>query len=105
MGRAVILGAVWAKDRGLRHVEIGGRDELPASTVANEVAYKAVQTSGEQGYMKDYPVERCNRGAWAAIYEETSELQRPVVSEGIVDDIAARDPPAQGVRVRCIHLI
>jgi alkylation response protein AidB-like acyl-CoA dehydrogenase len=91
--------AAWTKDQGLRHVEIGARAKLYASTVANEVAYEAVQILGGQGYMKDHPVERHYRDARVTeIYEGTSEIQRLVISEGIIRDLGARDAPAaQGV--------
>ncbi len=96
--RLLTYKAAWAKDRGLRHVEIGARAKLYASTVANEVAYEAVQVLGGRGYMKDHPVERYYRDARVTeIYEGTSEIQRLVVSEGIVRDIAEQDAPARGV--------
>jgi alkylation response protein AidB-like acyl-CoA dehydrogenase len=90
--------AAWTKDRGLRHVEIAARAKLYAATVANEVAYEAVQVLGGQGYMKDHPVERYYRDARVTeIYEGTSEIQRLVISEGIIRDLAAQDAPAQGL--------
>ena len=90
--------AAWAKDRGLRHVEIGAQAKLYASIVANEVAYEAVQVLGGRGYMKDHPVERYYRDARVTeIYEGTSEIQRLVVSQGIVRNLAAQDAPAQGI--------
>jgi len=97
--RLLTYKAAWTKDQGLRHVEIGARAKLYASTVANEVAYEAVQILGGQGYMKDHPVERHYRDARVTeIYEGTSEIQRLVVSEGIIRDLGARDAPAaQGV--------
>jgi alkylation response protein AidB-like acyl-CoA dehydrogenase len=96
--RLLVHKAAWTKDQGLRHVEIGARAKLYASTVANEVAYEAVQVLGGQGYMKDHPVERYYRDARVTeIYEGTSEIQRLVVSQGLVRDLAEQDAPAQGV--------
>jgi alkylation response protein AidB-like acyl-CoA dehydrogenase len=96
--RLLVHKAAWTKDQGLRHVEIGARAKLYASIVANEVAYEAVQVLGGQGYMKDHPVERYYRDARVTeIYEGTSEIQRLVVSQGIVRDLAEQDAPAQGV--------
>jgi alkylation response protein AidB-like acyl-CoA dehydrogenase len=96
--RLLVHKAAWTKDQGLRHVEIGARAKLYASTVANEVAYEAVQVLGGRGYMKDHPVERYYRDARVTeIYEGTSEIQRLVVSQGIVRDLAEQDAPAQGV--------
>ena len=89
--------AAWTKDRGLRHVEIAARAKLYAATVANEVAYEAVQILCGWGYMKDHPVERYYRDARVTeIYEGTSEIQRLVISQWIVRDLAAQDAPAQG---------
>ncbi len=89
--------AAWTKDRGLRHVEIAARAKLYAATVANEVAYEAVQVLGGWGYMKDHPVERYYRDARVTeIYEGTSEIQRLVISQGIVRDLEAQDAPTQG---------
>ncbi len=95
--RLLTYKAAWTKDQGLRHVEIGARAKLYASVAANEVAYEAVQVLGGQGYMKDHPVERYYRDARVTeIYEGTSEIQRLVVSEGIIRDLAAQAAPAQG---------
>ena len=89
--------AAWTKDRGLRHVEIAARAKLYAATVANEVAYEAVQILGGWGYMKDHPVERYYRDARVTeIYEGTSEIQRLIISQGIVRNFTAQDAPAQG---------
>ena len=96
--RLLVHKAAWTKDQGLRHVEIGAQAKLHASTVANEVAYEALQVLGGQGYMKDHPVERYYRDARVTeIYEGTSEIQRLVVSQGIVRDLAAQDVSMQGV--------
>ena len=49
--------------------------------------------------MKDHSVERYYRDARVTeIYEGTSEIQRLVISQGIVRDLAAQDAPAQGAR-------
>ncbi|MDQ4083713.1 MAG: acyl-CoA dehydrogenase, partial [Actinomycetota bacterium] len=47
---------------------------------------------GGQGYMKDHPVERYYRDARVTeIYEGTSEIQRLVVSRGVLRELA-EDP-------------
>ena len=78
--------AAWMKDRGERVTEAGARAKLYASKVANEVAYDALQILGGYGYMKDEsPVERYYRDARVTeIYEGTSEIQRLVISRGIL---------------------
>ena len=82
--------AAWMKDRGRRHTEAGARAKLYASQVANEVTYDAVQILGGRGYMKDHPVERYYRDARVTeIYEGTSEIQRLVISRGLLKERAA----------------
>jgi alkylation response protein AidB-like acyl-CoA dehydrogenase len=82
--------AAWTKDRGGRHTEAGARAKLYASQVANEVTHEAVQILGGRGYMKDHPVERYYRDARVTeIYEGTSEIQRLVISRGLLKERAA----------------
>ena len=84
--RLLTLEAAWTKDKGMRFTEAGARAKLFASRTANEVAYDALQTLGGYGYMKDEsPVERYYRDARVTeIYEGTSEIQKLVVSRGIL---------------------
>ncbi len=87
--RLLTYEAAWMKDRGMRHTEAGARAKLFASRVANEVTYEAVQVLGGHGYMKDHPVERHYRDARVTeIYEGTSEIQRLVISRGILQELA-----------------
>ncbi len=80
--------AAWMKDQDTKHGEAGARAKLFASTAANEVTYDAVQVLGGQGYMKDHPVERYYRDARVTeIYEGTSEIQRLVISRGILREL------------------
>jgi len=90
--RLLVYEAAWMKDRGMPHGEAGARAKLFASVVANEITYEAVQVLGGQGYMKDHPVERYYRDARVTeIYEGTSEIQRLVVSRGVLRELA-EDP-------------
>jgi alkylation response protein AidB-like acyl-CoA dehydrogenase len=91
--------AAWMKDRGWRHTEAGARAKLYASQVANEVTYEAVQVLGGRGYMKDHPVERHYRDARVTeIYEGTSEIQRIVISRGILKELAEAPVEVEGSR-------
>ena len=97
--RLLVHKAAWTKDQGLRHVEIGARAKLYASQVANEIAYEALQVLGGQGYMKDHPVERYYRDARVTeIYEGTSEIQRLVISQGILQGLATEDALGEEVK-------
>ena len=84
--RLLTCEAAWMKDRGERVTEAGARAKLYASQVANGAAYDAVQILGGKGYMSDEsPVERLYRDARVTeIYEGTSEIQKLVISRGIL---------------------
>jgi alkylation response protein AidB-like acyl-CoA dehydrogenase len=91
--------AAWTKDRGMRVTEAGARAKLYASQVANEVTYDAVQILGGYGYMKDHPVERYYRDARVTeIYEGTSEIQRLVISRGILKERTEAPGGVEGSR-------
>ena len=97
--RLLTYEAAWLKDQGSRHTEAGARAKLYASQVANEVAYEAIQVLGGRGYMKDHPVERHYRDARVTeIYEGTSEIQRIVISRGILKELAEASKEVQGSR-------
>ena len=75
--------------RKLGGFEAEGMESLFASQTANEVTHEAVQVLGGRGYMKDHPVERYYRDARVTeIYEGTSEIQRLVISRGILREHA-----------------
>ncbi len=91
--------AAWMKDRRVRVTEAGARAKLYASQVANEVTYDAVQVLGGYGYMKDHPVERYYRDARVTeIYEGTSEIQRLVISRGILEEKTEAPGGVEGSR-------
>lgn len=87
--RFVTYHAAWLKDRGRRHTEAGARAKLLASETANRVAFDALQILGGKGYMKDEsPLERIYRDARVTeIYEGTSEIQKIVISRGILREV------------------
>jgi alkylation response protein AidB-like acyl-CoA dehydrogenase len=91
--------AAWMRDQGMLVTEAGARAKLYASRVANEVTYDAVQILGGYGYMKDHPVERYYRDARVTeIYEGTSEIQRLVISRGILKERAEELGGVEGSR-------
>lgn len=97
--RLLVHEAAWMKDRGMRVTEAGARAKLYASQVANEVTYEAVQVLGGYGYMKDHPVERYYRDARVTeIYEGTSEIQRLVISRGILKEMTGPPGGVEGSR-------
>jgi butyryl-CoA dehydrogenase/short/branched chain acyl-CoA dehydrogenase len=57
-----------------------------ASTMAEEVASKAVEVLGGVGFTKDYPVEKLYRDAKIGrIYEGTSNMQRATIAKSLLD--------------------
>ncbi len=63
-----------------------------ATEMAIRVVNEAVQIYGGYGLLKDYPLERLYREARApAIYEGTSEIQRPVIPRHLLQE-QGRDP-------------
>jgi alkylation response protein AidB-like acyl-CoA dehydrogenase len=59
--------------------------KLYASKVAMDVTIEAIQVHGGYGYVKEYHVERLMRDAKITqIYEGTSEIQKIVISRGLL---------------------
>ena len=86
--RLLTLRAAAAKDSGDRRSGFyAAMAKLYASETANRVCADAVQIHGGNGYSRDYPVERMYRDARVTtIYEGTSEIQRIVISRGILKE-------------------
>jgi butyryl-CoA dehydrogenase len=75
------------KDGGGRHSAESSMAKLYASEMASRVANKALQVFGGQGYSKEFDAERHVRDARITeIYEGTSEIQRLVISAGLLKD-------------------
>ncbi len=83
--RLLIHKAATEKDNGEDIAHSGAMAKLYASEIALEVANEAVQIHGGNGYVSEYHVERMMRDAKITqIYEGTSEIQRIVISRGLV---------------------
>jgi alkylation response protein AidB-like acyl-CoA dehydrogenase len=79
------LKAAWEKDHHLDYTMSGSIAKLYASRTAMMVASEAIQVHGGNGYVKEYHVERALRDAKITeIYEGTSEVQRIVISRGLL---------------------
>ncbi|MBL4676945.1 MAG: acyl-CoA dehydrogenase [Mucilaginibacter sp.] len=77
--------AAWLKDNGLPYAQAASMAKLFASETAMRTAVEAVQIHGGYGYVKEYHVERLMRDAKITqIYEGTSEIQRIVISRGVL---------------------
>jgi len=85
--RHLVMQAAWDKDNGKNYDMSGAMAKLYASQVAMDVTTEAVQVHGGNGYVKEYHVERLMRDAKITqIYEGTSEIQKIVISRGLLKD-------------------
>jgi butyryl-CoA dehydrogenase len=84
--RLLTYRAALAKDSGKRFSKEASMAKLFASEVAMKHTVKAVQIHGGYGYSKEFPVERAMRDAKITeIYEGTSEIQRLVIANAILN--------------------
>ncbi|MFD2696604.1 acyl-CoA dehydrogenase [Mesonia sediminis] len=85
--RHLVMQAAWDKDMGNNYDMSGAMAKLYASKVAMDTTVEAVQIHGGNGYVKEYHVERLMRDAKITqIYEGTSEIQKIVISRGLLRD-------------------
>ena len=83
--RLLVYKAAWLKDQHQDYAIASATAKLYASEVAMRVTTEAVQIHGGYGYVKEYHVERLMRDAKITqIYEGTSEVQRIVISRGVL---------------------
>lgn len=83
--KMLVFKAARLKDEGKDYSHASAMAKLYASKVAMEQTVEAVQIHGGYGYVKEYHVERLMRDAKITqIYEGTSEVQKIVISRGIL---------------------
>ncbi|HUN64859.1 MAG TPA: acyl-CoA dehydrogenase [Bacteroidota bacterium] len=81
------LRAAADKDSHRPYGQSAAMAKLYASDVAVKAALEAIQIHGGYGYVREYLVERYLRDAKITeIYEGTSEIQRVVISRGLLKD-------------------
>ncbi|MBG7610953.1 acyl-CoA dehydrogenase [Polaribacter sp. BAL334] len=84
--RMLVMKAAWLKDQKENYDMASAMAKLYASKVAMEQTVEAVQIHGGNGFVKDYHVERLMRDAKITqIYEGTSEIQKIVISRGLIN--------------------
>lgn len=86
LARLITWKAAWYYDQGLKTPgTLSAMAKYYASDIAMEVTTDAVQIMAGEGYSKDYPVEKMMRDAkLCQIYEGTNQVQRLVISKGIL---------------------
>jgi len=83
--RLLCLKAAYEKDQHEDYALSSSMAKVFASETAMWVTVEAVQVHGGYGYVKEYHVERLMRDAKITqIYEGTSEVQRIVISRGLL---------------------
>ena len=83
--RMLVMKSAWDKDQGNNYDRSSAMAKLYASKVAMEQTVEAVQIHGGNGFVKEYHVERLMRDAKITqIYEGTSEIQKIVISRGLI---------------------
>jgi len=85
--RLLTLKSAALKDANKPFGQMSAMAKLFTSKVAVDAALDAIQIHGGYGYIKEYNVERYLRDAKITeIYEGTSEVQRIVISRGLLKD-------------------
>jgi short-chain 2-methylacyl-CoA dehydrogenase len=83
--RLLVYNAARLRDAGLPFLTEAAMAKYFASTIAENVASKAVEVLGGVGFTKDYPVEKLYRDAKIGrIYEGTSNLQKVTIAKQIL---------------------
>lgn len=83
--RLLCLKAAWEKDQHFDYTISSSMAKVYASETAMWTTTEAVQVHGGYGFVKEFHVERLMRDAKITqIYEGTSEVQRIVISRGIL---------------------
>lgn len=83
--RFMVYSAAWQKSSHLPYGTDAAAAKMFASDICLEVVNEALQIFGGNGYIKGFPVERLYRDARiCTIYEGTNEIQRLVISAGLL---------------------
>ncbi|MGH3781812.1 MAG: acyl-CoA dehydrogenase family protein [Pseudonocardiaceae bacterium] len=87
----MMVNAARLKDSGERSDVQTGMAKLLASEYCKEVTDDAFRIHGGYGYSKEYEIERLMREApFLLIGEGTSEIQKTIISKGLLREYAAR---------------
>ncbi|UZJ23950.1 acyl-CoA dehydrogenase family protein [Rhodococcus antarcticus] len=87
----MMVNAAKLKDSGKRNDVEAGMAKLLASEYCAEVTTQAFRIHGGYGYSKEYEIERLMREApFLLIGEGTSEIQKTIISRGLLKEYASR---------------
>ena len=83
--RLLVYNAARLRDAGQDFVQQAAMAKYYASTIAENVASRAIEVFGGVGFSKEYPVEKLYRDAKIGrIYEGTSNMQRIVIAKHLL---------------------
>jgi alkylation response protein AidB-like acyl-CoA dehydrogenase len=86
--RLLVYNAARLRDAGEPFVSQAAMAKYYASTIAEEVASKAIEVFGGVGFSKEYPVEKLYRDAKIGrIYEGTSNMQRMTIAKALLENV------------------
>jgi short/branched chain acyl-CoA dehydrogenase len=84
--RLMVYNAARSRDAKQPFVTQAAMAKYYSSTIAEEVASKAIEVFGGAGFTKDYPVEKLYRDAKIGrIYEGTSNMQRMTIAKALLE--------------------
>jgi alkylation response protein AidB-like acyl-CoA dehydrogenase len=87
----MMVRAARMKDSGQRNDVEAGMAKLLASEFAAEVTQESFRIHGGYGYSKEYEIERLMREApFLLIGEGTSEIQKTIISRGLLKEYASK---------------
>jgi alkylation response protein AidB-like acyl-CoA dehydrogenase len=88
----MVVNAARLKDAGERNDVEAGMAKLLASEYCSEVTQDSFRIHGGYGYSKEYEIERLMREApFLLIGEGTSEIQKTIISRGLLREYRAKD--------------
>ncbi|GHJ50414.1 acyl-CoA dehydrogenase [Catellatospora sp. TT07R-123] len=88
---ALMVNAARLKDSGQRNDVEAGMAKLLASEYCHEIVTESFRIHGGYGYSKEYEIERLMREApFLLIGEGTSEIQKTIISRGLLKEYRAR---------------
>ena len=88
-GRLLLMSAAYQKEQGRSFSKAASMAKVFTTEAANTACYEAMQIFGGYGYTNDFPIERYTRDARiTTIYEGTSEVQRLIISRGILSQFS-----------------
>jgi len=88
----MMVNAARLKDSGERNDVAAGMAKLLASEYCSEVVQDSFRIHGGYGYSKEYEIERLMREApFLLIGEGTSEIQKTIISRGLLRDYKTRN--------------